>query len=189
MNVLNAQSHLGAEVQGLDLRKPLSGQEVDGLRRVIHDRAVVVVRDQLLEPSQQIDVGRYFGEPDVHLLGHFLLPGFPELLVVSNVIENGKQIGIIDAGSNWHTDMSYMKNPTYLSMLYALEVPHDNGSPLGDTQFVSTAFAYETLPDDVKRSLEGRVATHSYASRSKARHEGEVNVQRLQKSNWIGQRM
>ena len=172
MNVLDSQFPLGAEVQGLDLRQPLSGQEVGGLRRVIHERGVVVVRGQQLKPNQQVDVGRYFGEPEVHLLGQYLLPGFPELLVVSNVIENGKQIGIIDAGSTWHTDMAYMKNPTYLSMLYAIEVPHDNGSPLGDTQFVSTSFAYETLPDDVKQNLEGRMATHSYASRSKARHEG-----------------
>src|ERR1043166_1269878 len=172
MHVLDTPLPLGAEVQGLDLRKSLSGLEVDGLRRVIHDRAVVVIRNQQLEPAQHIDFGRYFGEPDVHLLGHFLLPGFPELLVVSNVMENGKHIGIVDAGSTWHTDMSYMQNPTYLSMLYAIEVPHDGSGPLGDTQFVSTSYAYETLPHGVKRSLEGRLATHSYASRSKARHEG-----------------
>ena len=54
MNVLNSQFPLGAEVQGLDLRKPLSGQEVGGLRRVIHERAVVVVRGQQLQPYGQV---------------------------------------------------------------------------------------------------------------------------------------
>jgi len=172
MNVIKQDLPLGAEIHGLDLRERLSGDAVDELRRVFHENGVVCIRGQTLTPEQQIAFGKYFGEPEEHFLTQFLLPGYPELLVVSNVLENGKHIGIVDAGSSWHTDVSYMKNPTYLSMLYALEVPHrDDGVSLGNTLFTRTAFAYETLADEIKTALAGKTSIHSYGSRSKARHE------------------
>lgn len=162
---------LGAEVSGLDVSNTLSGDVIDQLRRLIHDRAVVTLRGQNLTPRQQVDFGRYFGAPEEHLLTQYLLPGHPELLVVSNIIENGSPIGIVDAGSSWHTDMSYARQPTYLSMLYAVEVPHAvEGGALGDTSFVNTAFAYDTLSPELKATLKGKNAVHSYLSRSNARH-------------------
>lgn len=169
---INNDLPLGAEVTGLDIRQPMSGGQIDQLRRLVHDRGVVAIRGLSLTPDQQVEFGRYFGDPEEHLLTHYLLPGHPELLVVSNIIENGNQIGIVDAGSSWHTDMSYARQPTYLSMLYAIEVPHAaDGTPLGDTSFVSTAFSFETLSPSLKEELKGKSATHSYLSRSTARHK------------------
>ena len=169
---VNNDLPLGAEVTSLDIREPLGGNQIDSLRRLIHDRGVVAIRGQSLTPEQQIDFGSYFGDTEEHLLTQYLLPGHPELLVVSNVIENGSHIGVVDAGSSWHTDMSYARQPTYLSMLYAIEVPHAaDGSPLGDTSFVSTAFAYDTLSAAIKSALKDKSAVHSYLSRTTARHK------------------
>jgi len=177
VEVFNVDLPLGAEVRGLDLRKPLSGAAVHALRSVLHSRGVVVIRGQELTPMQQIELGKYFGEPEEHLLREFLLPGYPEIWVVSNVIENGRKIGI-DAGKEWHTDLSYMKNPTYVSILCALEVPHVDGRALGSTHFLSSAFAYETLAKDVKAGLRGKKAIHSFSARAK-RHLAAGNKRNI----------
>jgi taurine dioxygenase len=87
--------------------------------------------------------------------------------VVSNVVENGRNIGLADAGQYWHSDLSYIANPSRCSLLYALEVPVKDGRVLGETLFASAAYAYESLPDSMKARLEGLRATHSYGDRYK----------------------
>lgn len=80
--------------------------------------------------------------------------------------KNGKPIGIKDAGNYWHTDLSYTKTPSRGSILYAIEVPHDeNGTALGDTEFASTAAAYDALPEAMKTKLAGLRATHRFWDR------------------------
>ena len=93
----------------------------------------------------------------------FQLPGFPDVLVVSNVVENGKQIGLADAGRLWHTDMIFTDAPPRCSLLYALEVPQRDGKPLGDTLFASTAAAYDALPESTKQRIEGLKAINSFS--------------------------
>ena len=77
----------------------------------------------------------------------------PEILIVSNVLdEKGNAIGSQDAGRFWHSDLSYKKEPSMLSALYALEVPVKDGRVLGDTSFASTTAAYDALPQEMKRA-------------------------------------
>jgi len=169
MKITHCDGPLGAEIDGLDLRRTYTGDVIHQIRDLVHRRGVVAIRGQELTPEQQIAFAQYFGDPEEHVLSKFLAAGHPELLVVSNIIENGRQIGLVDAGSDWHTDLSYMKRPTYLSMLYSIEVPAEDGRSLGDTQFVSTSHAYETLDDQAKSRIHGKRAVHSYAARSLAR--------------------
>ena len=67
----------------------------------------VVFRDQHITPDQQISFSRRFGPLQIHVLHQFQLPGHPEVLIVSNIMENGKPIGLGDAGHFWHSDLSY----------------------------------------------------------------------------------
>jgi taurine dioxygenase len=91
-------------------------------------------------------------------------------MVLSNIMEGGRYIGLADAGITWHTDMSATKMPPRCSILYARQVPHDaDGKPLGDTVFASAAAAYDTLPDDIRGRLDGKVAEHSYFAKMMAR--------------------
>jgi taurine dioxygenase len=103
---------------------------------------------------------RKFGELEISPRTQFALPGHPEILVLSNIIENGKPIGNADAGRTWHTDMSYTETPPRGSLLYALEIPIENGRALGDTVFASAAAAFESLPADKQASLLGLRAIH-----------------------------
>jgi len=89
-------------------------------------------------------------------------PGLPEVGILSNVVENGRPIGLADAGQDWHTDMSY--NPTigFINVLFAVKVPRRDGRALGATAFVNTHAAYDDLPAELKARLEHATATHDF---------------------------
>ena len=79
--------------------------------------------------------------------------------------------------STWHTDLSYTAEPSRCSLLYALEVPFENGVALGDTLFVNTCAAYDALPDEMKARLAGLKATHSYTARYQRMQQGGSRVE------------
>lgn len=150
---------LGGEIINLDLSAPLSDVAFDTLRKSFLDAQVLVFRNQFnLTPQQHIAFSRRFGELQIHVLKEFHLSGHPEILVVSNVVENGRKIGLGDAGRYWHSDLSYKEEPSLGSLLHAQELPATEG----DTIFANMYLAYETLPDPIKQRIEGRRAVHSY---------------------------
>jgi taurine dioxygenase len=165
VKIHNSNAPLGAEILGLDLAQPLDDASFRQIEDLFHDRGVVVFRDQRLTDDQQIAFSRRFGELEIHPAKMYLKPGYPEILVVSNVIEDGRPIGLQDAGQYWHTDLSYMAAPSRCSLLYAHEVPMQDGKPLGDTLFVSTTYAYDTLAPEIRERIDGLRAVHGYAGR------------------------
>lgn len=153
--------HVGAEIIGLDLRLPLNDQDFASIHRAHLDHHVVVFRDQRITPQQQIDFSRRFGVLQIHVLKQFLLAGHPEILIVSNIVENGQPVGLGDAGKYWHSDLSYKELPSLGSMLHAQELPSEGG----DTLFADMHRAWETLPSALREAVEGRQAVHSYTAR------------------------
>ena len=163
--VRKCDAALGAEIV-FDLSQPLDEPTFDEIERLFHENIVVCFRDQRLSQAQHIDFSRRFGELEVHIVKKYLLPGHPEILLISNVRDaNGEHIGLADAGFTWHTDTSYRRRPSRCSLLYAKEVPHRDGVPLGDTVFANCIAAYEALPEPMKRRLHGLKAIHRYSSR------------------------
>jgi taurine dioxygenase len=155
--------HLGAEISGIDLSKPLDDNGFSQVAKAFYDNEVVVFRKQRLTPEQQIAFTRRFGTLEQHVRKEHRLEGYPEILIVSNVLNaEGKAIGVEDAGRFWHSDLSYKQVPSLLSALYAIEVPVQNGTVLGHTNFASTTAAYDALPADMKRKLAGLKNVHSY---------------------------
>lgn len=153
--------HVGAEIIGLDLRLPLNDQDFASIHRAHLDHHVVVFRDQRITPQQQIDFSRCFGVLQIHVLKQFLLAGHPEILIVSNIVENGQPVGLGDAGKYWHSDLSYKELPSLGSMLHAQELPSEGG----DTLFADMHRAWDTLPSALREAVEGRQAVHSYTAR------------------------
>lgn len=154
---------LGAEIIGVDLAHAVSSDIYAEIETAFHAHSVIVFRDQKLTPDQQIAFSRQFGEIDINVRSRFARPGHPEILVVSNIMENGQPIGVTDAGRYWHTDHCYLREPSRCSLLYALEVPLQDGKALGDTQFASVTAAYEKLPADMAHRLDGLKAINSYS--------------------------
>lgn len=152
--------NLGAEITGLDLREPLNDADFARIKQAHLDHHVVVFRDQRITPQQQIDFSRRFGPLQIHVLKQFALKDHPEILIVSNIIENGQPIGLGDAGKYWHSDLSYKALPSLGSLLYAQELPAEGG----DTLFADMHKAWETLPDALKKAVEGKNAEHSYTA-------------------------
>jgi taurine dioxygenase len=154
---------LGAEITGVNLARPVPGETFAGIENAFHAHSVIVFRNQKLTPDQQIAFSKQFGEIDINVRSRFARPGHPEILVVSNIMENGQPIGVTDAGRYWHTDHCYVQEPSRCSLLYALEVPLQDGKALGDTQFASVTAAYKNLPADMARRLDGMKAVNSYS--------------------------
>ena len=153
--------HVGAEIVGLDLRLALSDEDFIRIHRAHLDHHVVVFRDQRITPEQQIDFSRRFGVLQIHVLKQFLLAGHPEILIVSNIVENGQPVGLGDAGKYWHSDLSYKELPSLGSMLHAQELPSEGG----DTLFADMHRAWDTLPAALRQAVEGKHAVHSYTAR------------------------
>lgn len=160
-----AGERFGYEVVGADLSQPVDGGTFGQIAKLFDEEGLIVFRGQRLTPEQHIAFSRRFGELEIHFLKQFLHPRYPELLVVSNIVENGKAIGQADAGHAWHTDLSYVAEPSRGSLIYSIEIPHKDGAPVGDTLFASTACGYDALSDAMKRRLEGCKAVHAFSAR------------------------
>lgn len=154
-------SPLGAAVIGLDLSRPVSTEDFQRLHRAHLDHHVLVFRDQHITPAQQVAFSRRFGPLQIHVLRNFQLPQQPEVLIVSNILENGQPVGLGDAGHYWHSDLSYKDTPSLGSMLHAQELPSEGG----DTLFANQHTAWEALPDALKREVEGLQAEHWYLAK------------------------
>jgi taurine dioxygenase len=152
---------LGAEVLGLDLSQPVSDEDFARLHRAHLDYHVLVFRDQHITPGQQVAFSRRWGPLQIHVLRQFQLASNPEVLVISNIRENGQPIGLGDAGHFWHSDLSYKETPSLGSMLHAQELPEEGG----DTLFANQHTAWEQLPEHLKRAVAGLKAEHSYLCR------------------------
>ena len=163
MEVRPSSAVLGAEIRGIDLSKDIDETTFQKIVAAFHEDEVVFFRRQTLTPEQHVAISRRFGELEKHVRADCCRPGFPELFVVSNVIENGKPIGSRDAGLFWHSDLCYMKEPSRGSLFYAREVPMRDGQPLGDTLFASATAAYDALPQATKQRIAGLKAVNSYA--------------------------
>ena len=139
------------------------------LEKAFHDQSVIFFHDQHITPAQQVAFSRRFGEIEFNIFGErWSVPGAPEIVVVSNVTEDGRPIGIRRAGENWHSDMCYAPAPPRGTMLYALEIPDLHGLTVGDTEFASAAAAWDALPAPLRQRIEGRQAIFDFSSRKRA---------------------
>jgi taurine dioxygenase len=163
MNIQPSGKALGARIEGIDLNRPVADGDFKQILRALGEHGVLCFPGQRLQTPMLVAFGRMFGELEINVANQFHEPGFPEVMVLSNMTEDGKPVGLGDAGQGWHTDMSYSEDIALANVLYAVKVPTRNGQPLGDTQFRSMQLAYDDLPSDIRRRLAGRTATHDFA--------------------------
>jgi len=159
---------IGVEIAQLDLSKPLDSETVAAIQNALDRRLVVVIRGQTLSDPELIAFSERLGEldpPGPNPYGEPFIREFPQINVISNVVENGRPIGNLGAGEAvWHADMTYVEVPPRAAVLYALEIP-DSGA--GDTWFADMFAAYEALSAETKSELAGKFAVHD-ASRNSA---------------------
>jgi taurine dioxygenase len=169
---------IGARVDGVDIAAPMSDAVFADLRRALADHSVLVLPGQDFTPDEHIAFSRRFGPLEDHVLSDFCLPGHPEIFVVSNIIEDGRHIGAYGGSKRYHSDLSYLDEPSMGSLFYCLECP--TGS--GETAFASMAAAYEALPPDMQRRLLGLNAVHDYVWNYERSHTTRPPLTEAQKA-------
>ena len=143
---------------GLDLRDPPSAARAAQLQDAWHAGQIILLRHQTLSDDEQVRFAECFGPP-AHLLRAKSVHKHPAVMLISNIREDGKPIGALPDGEmHFHTDQCYVEKPAAGSMLYAIEMP----SVGGNTLFANAYLAYETLPDEIKRRIDGRKAINAY---------------------------
>ena len=179
IEIIPTGAAVGAEIRGVDLSQPLDDATFAVIERAYNEHGVIFFRDQHVTPPQQVAFTRRFGEIAFNIFGErWSVPGSPEIVVVSNITEDGKPIGIRRAGENWHSDMCYTATPPRGTMLYAVEIPDLHGLPLGDTEFASAAAAWDALPDAMRGRVEGRYAIFDFAGRKRAFPPSAAEIER-----------
>jgi taurine dioxygenase len=153
---------LGATVNGIDLSRDLSDGDFATIVAALGEHGVLRFPDQSLDAPALRDFSTRFGGLQVSVSGKLAVPGIPEVGVLSNIMENGEPIGLVDAGQDWHTDMSYNTLVGYANVLYAIKVPRRDGKALGATQFANMHAAYDDLDPSLKERLKNATATHDF---------------------------
>jgi taurine dioxygenase len=165
--------HTGAEILDVDLSKPLATETAAEIWRVFVDRTLVIFRSQSLTQEQLVEATARFGSP-----AEYTRPKehqseaqkklLPQVMMITNVREDGKPIGAHPDGEMWfHHDTIHREIPTKATLLYAVEVPTYGGNTVFSSQFA----AYDLLPDELRRGLEGRKALNAFAYGSN--HKGD----------------
>ena len=168
-SILPSGQPAGAEIAGIDIAQGFDDATFKEIDDAFNKNGVIVFRNQNISEEDHIAFTKRFGEigPNTFASYHSH-PTFPnEMLVISNIKENGKYIGNSDAGHTWHTDQSYTECPPRATILYAIEIPMRNGKSLGDTLYANSAVAYDALPEDMKKHLDGLKAIHNIAARKR----------------------
>jgi taurine dioxygenase len=150
----------GVEVLGANLSS-LSTDEFEQLQKNFYRHQLLVARAQKLTAAQFLQFARRIGPPEPHVIDQFHHPEHADILILSNVMKDGKPTGLADAGTYFHTDYSYLEVPARATMLYSIQVPKKGG----DTLFANQIAAYEDLSREVKAKIRNLVALHHYGNR------------------------
>ena len=167
MKLIKSDRSLGGEIVELDIGNKLTNDEINFINNSWNERLVLVFKNQNLDDPKLINFSKYFGEldpPGPNPYGITFLPEFPEINVISNV-KNDKGIPIGNLGDGeavWHADMTYLETPPKAGILYALEVPENQGN----THFANMVLAYSELPEKLKQKIDGRILIHDSAHNS-----------------------
>ena len=151
----------GARIRSIDLAQPLADDSFAQIEQALHDHAFVVLPRQTITTRQFVDFARRWGPPEPHVIDTFHHPDDPNILILSNVKLGGKPIGLLDAGTYFHTDYSYLAVPARCTILYAIQMPRERSG----TTFANQTRAYADLPQAMRVRIDGLVVRHHYGNR------------------------
>lgn len=155
VEITDVDGPLGADVRGVDPDRPLSTQDLRAIEEAFVRRLVLRFRGMPMSPQQLCGFSRQFGELQPHIAKKYRLPEAPEVVLMVNQDANGNfdKVGA-ERGVGWHSDLAYDWTPAKATFLHAVAIP-DRG---GNTSFANMYQAWDTMPDDLKRRVDGKLA-------------------------------
>jgi taurine dioxygenase len=141
--------HIGAEISGIDLTKPVNDAQVRDIRSALLDNLVIFFRDQPIDVPALKSFGQRFGKLHIHQLKG--MTEHPEVRAL-HADQNSKHV----SGEDWHTDLSCDPIPPMGSILHIHTLPPTGG----DTLWTSMYAAYDALSPRMQAYLEDLTATH-----------------------------
>jgi taurine dioxygenase len=174
LNVVPTKNALGAEIRDIDLSAPISDGTIAAIRSTWLEHLVLLFRHQQLDDASLVAFSSRFGELEVAPLyqGGRYVEDFPEVMIISNVIEGGRSIGSLgNSEAEWHIDLNFTDTPPDAGFLHAHEVP----SGAGRTGFANLYAAFETLSPALKERVQGLRLKHDARFNS----AGESRAERL----------
>jgi taurine dioxygenase len=179
-DVIPSGAALAAEIRGVDFSLPVPDDVKAALRQAWADHLVLLIRGQHIDDAQLLATSGIFGPPHeaasrkYHLDAgqkvdnQYMVSAHPSVAIISNIGPDGRPVrdngGLGSYEVVWHTDNSYVAAPPAGSMLYSLEIPAAGGG--GDTSFNNQYLAYEELPEELKRAIEGKSQVHDSSRNS-----------------------
>ncbi len=171
-------SSFGAELDGINLREPQSDEDMAAIRAAWAEHKLLLFRNQNIDEAHLVRFSAALGSLEIHVRTEFLSPDHPEVLYISNIKRDGRNIGILsDSEVGWHYDQIYLPRPAVGSLLCAVQLPASGGN----TFFADMGAAYEALPENIKDTLAGRTAVQSYEAFNRA-YSVPTNKQQKQRS-------
>lgn len=147
------EGYIGAEVTNVDV-KALTAEEARALRSAVYEQKLVVLRDQKLSMEEYIAFARNLGRVQVYFQSNYHHPEHPQIFVSSNVIEDGKKVGVAGTGQYWHTDYQFSLDPLSTTLVYPQILPQSRR----ETYYIDMTKVYQRLPAHLRECVEGRRA-------------------------------
>ena len=164
MLIKNLGTTLGVEIIGFNLKKDMDKNIIGQVSDLLSQFSVVVIRDQNITNEQHINFSEYFGDLEVTKAG--TNGAGSKLIILQNFDEDGNIVPPTDrqrlnnlANQEWHSDSSFKKIPSKLSILSAKMIPAKGGN----TEFLSMRSVYNALPKKLKSNIEDKVCWHDYS--------------------------
>lgn len=168
-----AGAAFGAEVTGIDLKQQLSGQEIRAIRLGLAEHRALCFPGQKIQAADFLRFSRFFGYAHPHVLEHLRLPEQPEILVLTNIVEDESKPHGHNGAAFWHTDNSYETEHASATMLYALSVPESGG----ETYICDMGEAYRALPERRRQELDRLIVRHRYGNRDAGKEHDAGRLQ------------
>jgi taurine dioxygenase len=177
---------LGARIDAMDVSGSLDASQQQWLADALHRHGFIVLKNQSLSPAQMVTFAKQWGRPSPHVIDTFHHPEDANILILSNVFKDGRPTGLVDAGTYFHTDYSYLDDVARCTILHAQDVPP---APNGTT-FANQAKAYADLPSGMKEKIKHLVVKHHYGNRDDLNQQSRsvasvLNAEQAQRVNWV----
>jgi taurine dioxygenase len=180
ISVIRLHPVIGAEIQGVDLHRPLNDDTVRQIKQAWHAHAVLLFRNQNLSEEDQRRFASHFGPIAERVkpppgAGRVNSPDWGDMMMITDRVNaDGEPLGALGHGEMWfHTDKCYRERPHGASFLYGIEIPTEGGH----TKFASLYAAYENMADDLKRRFAGTMVMqgHEYGVGRRIRLEVDLS--------------